>query len=320
LVPDKPILITGASGLLGANLTMEFLRQGRRVVPIYHTHPIVVTGATSAACDLTNTAEIERSLSEWAPSLVIHCAAATNVDWCESHPQEAMRINAQLAGDLAAQARSVGARLVFVSTDAVFDGISGGYAETDAVRPQNWYARSKVAGEEAVLRTMAEALVLRVNIYGWNLQAKNSLAEWVLLRLEHGDPVPGFCDTMFSPVLANDLAEWIPRLVDFGCSGVYHAGSADHTSKYDFAQEIANVFQLDVALVKETLLEASGLSAPRPRNTWLRADKITQVLGQPMPTIRQGLERFRTLRDNGFFHRLKAAGSTTTRSGAECQP
>ena len=273
---------------------------------------------TSASCDLTNVAAIAKLLSGWGPSLVVHCAAATNVDWCESNPQEAMRINTQAAGDLASQARSVGAGFVYISTDAVFDGIAGGYVEIDAVGPQNWYARSKLKGEEAVLRAMPEALVLRVNIYGWNLQAKNSLAEWVLQRLERGESVPGFCDTTFSPILANDLAEWIPRLVDYGCSGVYHVGSADHLSKYDFAREIARVFQLDVTLVKESSVEASALTASRPRNTWLRADKIMQTLGHPLPTIRQGLEKFRVLRDNGFSHGLKAAGSFSGRSGAEC--
>jgi dTDP-4-dehydrorhamnose reductase len=298
---------------------MEFSRQGRHVTPIYYKHPIGLAGATPASCDLTNSGAIAKLLSECGPSLVVHCAAATNVDWCESHPQEAMRMNAQAAGDLAAQASSVGAGFVYISTDAVFDGISGGYVESDAAAPQNWYARGKLAGEESVLRAMPDALVLRVNIYGWNLQAKNSLAEWVLLRLERGDPVPGFYDTTFSPVLANDLAGWILRLVDSGCKGIYHAGSSDHASKYEFAREIARVFQLDETLVKKTLLEASALTAPRPRNTWLRADKIIQVLGHPMPTIRQGLERFRALRDNGFVHRLKAAGSSATRCGVECQ-
>jgi dTDP-4-dehydrorhamnose reductase len=308
LIAASPIVVTGASGLLGANLTLELTRRGHHVVALYGRHPIAVAGASSAACDLTDGAATAKLLSGWAPSLIVHCAAATNVDWCETHPQEAIRINAQVAGNMAAQARSAGASFVYISTDAVFDGVSGGYAETDPVCPGNRYARSKLAGEEAVLGVMPEALVLRVNIYGWNLQAKNSLAEWILLRLEHGEPVPGFCDTAFAPVLVNDTVEWILRLAESSCHGVYHVASADHGSKYAFAREVAAVFQLDASLVRESLVQDSSLSAPRPRNTWLRSDKITASLGQPMPTIRQGLEEFRALRENGFCRRLKNAG------------
>ena len=304
----SPIVVTGASGLLGANLTLELARQGHRVAALYGSHPIALAGVSSAACDLTDGAAAAKLLAAWTPSLIVHCAAATNVDWCETHPEEAMRINAQAPGELAALARSAGAGFVYISTDAVFDGVHGGYAETDAVGPGNWYARSKLAGEAAVLHAMPEALVLRVNIYGWNLQAKNSLAEWILLRLEQGEPVPGFCDTAFAPVLVNQIAEWILRLTKSGCNGVYHLASADHLSKYEFAREIAAVFQLDASLVRESLVQESSLSAPRPRNTWLRADKTAAALGQPMPTVRQGLEKFRMLREDGFCRRLKAAG------------
>jgi dTDP-4-dehydrorhamnose reductase len=301
-------MITGASGLLGANLTLELVRQGHNVVALYGSHPIALTGASSAGCDLTDTAALSKLLSTWKPGLVIHCAAATNVDWCESHPREALRINADASGALAAHARSAGAEFVYISTDAVFDGVAGGYAENDTTAPANSYARSKLAGEEAVLRAMPEALVLRVNIYGWNLQPKSSLAEWVLTRLQQGEPVPGFRDTAFAPVLVNDLAGWILCLVNSSCQGVYHAASADHLSKFEFAREIAGVFQLDASLVRESLVEQSSLSAPRPRNTWLRASRMEAALGHGLPSIRQGLEKFRKLREDGFYERLKAAG------------
>jgi len=309
LIASSPIMVTGASGLLGANLTLELVRQGRRVVALYGRHPIALEGASCAACDLMDRAAMAKLLSASTPSLIVHCAAATDLDWCETHPQEAMRINAEAAGGLASLARVAGAGFVYISTDAVFDGVSGGYVETDPVSPTNWYARSKLAGEEAVRGEMPAALVLRVNIYGWNLQAKNSLAEWILRRLEQGELVPGFCDTTFAPVLVNDTTEWVLHLAESGCSGIYHVASADHSSKYEFARSIAAVFRLDASLVRESLLQESSLSVPRPRNTWLRTDKIAASLGQPMPTIRQGLEKFRMLREDGFCQRLRAAGS-----------
>jgi len=307
-VPGR-VLVTGASGLLGSNLVLELARRGCDVTALWCHHPVAVEGVRSAACDLTDGPAAARLLVAFAPALVIHCAAATDVDWCESHQNECMRINGQAAGALAASACSLGARFVFISTDAVFDGVTGGYRETDPIAPVNWYARGKAAGEAAVLREMPEALVLRVNIYGWNLQPKNSLAEWVLARLENAQTVPGFTDTTFAPVLVNDLAEWILRLAELGCAGTYHAASSDWCSKYEFARQIAAVFQQDVSLVVESSLDASPLSVQRPRHTWLRTEKLVAALGHGMPTVRQGLERFRALRDNGFIRQLKAASA-----------
>jgi dTDP-4-dehydrorhamnose reductase len=302
-----PIVVTGASGLLGANLALEWTRQGCAVVALYGRHPFFAENVASSACDLTDRSATARLFASLAPALIVHCAAATGVDWCESHPHETMRINAGVAGELASLARSLAAPFVYISTDAVFDGLSGGYRETDEVVPVNWYARSKAAGEAAVRRQMPEALVLRANFYGWNLQPKHSLAEWVLARLETGQEVPGFDDTTFSPILANHLAAWIPRLIEAGCTGTFHLASHDRCSKYEFARAIAEVFQLDGSLVRMASLERSGLCAPRPRHTWLRTEKVSAVLGSPMPAIREGLEQFRTLRQNGFFEKLKAA-------------
>ena len=129
----------------------------------------------------------------------MHCAAATNVDWCEDNPKQAEAINVQATADLAEIAAALNARFVYISTDSVFDGKRGDYAETDEPAPLNVYARSKLAGEQETLRLNAAAIVVRVSIYGWNAQKKESLAEWVLRRLEEGSDVPGFTDVFFTP-------------------------------------------------------------------------------------------------------------------------
>jgi dTDP-4-dehydrorhamnose reductase len=313
------VWITGAAGLLGANLTLEFLDHGLPVLPITRSHGFRVSGVCSIPCELTEPRSVAELFSQKPPSLIVHCAAATNVDWCETHPDEAMHINAESAGHLAARAEACGAPFVFISTDAVFDGLSGGYSESDQPNPLNVYARTKLAGEQAVLRANPEALILRVNTYGWNLQPKFSLAEWFLYRLEQRESAPGFRDVSFAPILANDLASCILSLVKLASTGIFNAGSSDHMSKFDFARQISEVFALDPSLLFESSVAESSLAAPRPRNLWLRTDKLAAALGHPLPTIRQGLERFKALRDNGFTQRLKAAASTTSRSAVACQ-
>ena len=303
------VAVTGASGLLGSNLALEFCRAGHEVTAVYRQHALCLAGVRAVACDLTDSALLSRVIADAKADCIVHSAAATNLEWCEAHPSECLRVNAEVPGDVAALARRTGAAMVHISTDAIFDGVSGGYRETDDPSPVNQYGRSKALGEAAVLKECPGALVLRTNIYGWNLQPKSSLAEWVLALLERGLAVPGFCDVIFSPVLVNYLAGWIVELVGSRESGIFHVASRDHVSKHEFARQIAEVFGLDAALVREACIAESTLTAPRPRNTWLNGGKLCAVLGRPLPSIREGLDAFRTLRTSGFTNRLRAAAA-----------
>jgi len=303
------VLVTGGSGLLGSNLAVEFHRAGHRVTAVYRQHAFGIPGVSAAACDLTHPAELARLLGAARPDCIVHCAAATNLEWCETHPEECLRINAEVPGEIAVLASRLGAHLIHISTDAVFDGATGGYVESDPPCPLHQYGRSKAQAEAAVLSEMPAALVLRLNIYGWNLLPKTSLAEWILGLLERNSPVAGFRDVVFSPLLANCLAGWIPQLLDTGRSGILHLASHDRASKYDFARQLAEVFGFNPQLVRESSVAESALAVPRARNTWLRADKLASVLGRPLPSIREGLQAFRALRDSGFTTTLRAAAA-----------
>jgi dTDP-4-dehydrorhamnose reductase len=303
------LLVTGASGLLGSNLALEFRREGHQVVALYYRHAFRVPGVESVACDLTDRVEMSRVVAKAQPDCVVNCAAATNLEWCEAHPVECLRINAETPIELAGIARARRAGMVHISTDAVFDGVAGGYGENDAPSPVNCYAESKSLGEAGVLGVMPRALVLRTNIYGWNLQPKTSLAEWILSLLQNGSTVPGFRDVVFSPVLVNHLATWILELIATRQRGIFHAASSDYISKYGFARQLAEVFGFDPALVLESSLAESSLTTERPRNTWLRAEKLSAALGRPLPSIREGVDAFRALGENGFAEQLRSAAA-----------
>ncbi|MSO24167.1 MAG: hypothetical protein EXQ58_13185 [Acidobacteria bacterium] len=152
---------------------------------------------------------------------------------------------------------------------------------------------------------MENALIVRVNLYGWNAQNKASLAEWVLTRLESGQAVPGFHDVVFTPILANDLCDILIRMIESKLTGLYHVAGNQPCSKYDFALELARVFSLDESLINAVSIEDSFLCAPRPRNTALNTDKIVQALGQTIPDLRSGLRRYKVLRDSGMARELK---------------
>jgi dTDP-4-dehydrorhamnose reductase len=299
-------LVTGASGLLGASLVSLAREQGREVVGLYHRHPVRIEGVKLLAADLTDQVETSRIFGELRPSTVVHCAAATDVDWCEEHPEEAHRVNMMVPAVIAGISSQSGARFLYVSTDSVFDGGRGNYTETDTPAPLNVYAKTKLHGEREVLRQHPTALIARVNLYGWNAQEKHSLAEWVLQQLTRGKLVPGFSDVFFCPILANDLAEVILALLDENLAGLYHVVGSETVSKYEFARLVALTFGFDPRQVVATRLADTGLKAQRPPNTTLNIGKICAALGRPMPDVDAGLRRFAQLRENGYADRIKS--------------
>lgn len=302
------ILVTGAGGLLGSNLVVDLNRRGLAVIAAGRTCLPRLAGVEIVRCDLMAVENTDSLFAGSRPSCVIHCAALTDVDRCEADPQETWRVNVEMPRRLAASAAEAGSRFVYISSDSVFDGESAGYVEEDRVAPLNLYARSKVAGEIAVQRALPDALVIRTNIYGWNMQPKTSLAEWILSELEAGSEVPGFQDVVFCPMLVNDLGDIILEMLDRKLSGLYHVVGGDTCNKYEFALAIARMFGLNQALIRPATIETSLLRALRPKNTSLSTVKVCRAISRSMPSLYAGIERFKTLQHNGFVARLKQAG------------
>lgn len=300
----QSILITGASGLLGANLVIEAQKRGHGIIAATHHSKLKGENVRCIAWSLEDMAGQDRLVQESCPEWVVHCAAWTDVDGCEARPESAMLLNSQAAGTLAASSARIGASFVYVSTDSVFDGCTGGYGEDDRPNPLNHYSRSKVAGEVSVTSAHPNALVVRTNMYGWNAQPKLSLAEWVLSRLRAGSVVPGFQDVWFNPLHAADLAVVILDLLARRARGIVHAGARDSCSKYGFACTIADVFGLDTSLIKPAILAQASFRAQRPHNTVLKVECVSSLLGRKMATVRGGLIAMKEMDRDGGRTRL----------------
>lgn len=289
------ILVTGASGLLGLNLALEAARSGHQVFGIVNSHALLTDAFQVIVADLLAPGALERLLEETRPDWVIHCAALAEVDACEANPGLARQLNSDLPGKLAKIVARGGARLVYISTDAVFDGQRGDYSEIDPPNPLSVYAQTKLAGERAVAKEDPDAIIARVNLYGWSLSGKRSLAEFFFYNLQAKKPVKGFTDVFFCPLLVNDLAYILLKMLSAGLSGLYHVVSSQGISKFDFGVALARRFGLDETLIAPTLVEHGGLQAARSPRLTLRSDKLALALGEPLPPLSPGLERFYTL-------------------------
>jgi dTDP-4-dehydrorhamnose reductase len=299
------ILVTGASGLLGLNLALEASRQ-HTVFGTVREHSLQTTAFEVVQADLTAPWAIERVLEQSQPDWVVHCAALAVLEACEADPDLAHQLNSEIPGKLAEYVARGGARLVHISTDAVFDGQRGGYRETDEPNPLSVYAHSKLEGERAVARANPQAIIARVNLFGWSLSGKRSLAEWFFNNLSTGQQVMGFTDVYFCPLLANDLAKLLLQMLEKDLSGLYHVVAGDCISKHDFGMAVARRFGFDERLIRPASVEQGGLQAARSPNLTLKTEKLTADLGAEPPSISSGLDRFYSLYSEDYPARLRS--------------
>ncbi len=286
------ILVTGASGLLGNKITELASGSGHDVHSGYKEHEPVFGHALRF--DQTNESEVKKVVSKIQPDAIINSAALTDVDLCEEQSETAFLVNATSVGYLADAARESDAFLVQVSTDYVFSGEKGGYAETDAPHPINQYGMSKLKGEEAAKNSGEKSFcVARTSVvYGWGRAHRPNAATYIHSKLSKGDRVTIVNDQYSSPTLNTNLAAMLVEIAERKAPGLVHTAGATRLSRYDFALDIARAFGLDADLISPVGTLKLNWKAKRPRDSSLDVTKASRVLSNaPMP-IEHGISRF----------------------------
>lgn len=285
------ILVTGGSGLLGSAIALE-ARWEHTVATTYNRHPVSFSEVECIQIDLTEPQQYSR-LREFEPDAIIHCAALTDVDECERRPTKARTYNVEMARELAELADDIEARFVHISSDAVFDGTGGRYTETDDPNPINIYGETKLEAERAVKQTRPDTVVVRTNIYGWNVTAGQSLAEWMVSELENSAELTAFEDVYISPIYTRDLADCLLELVDTEFQGLLHVGGQQRCSKLEFAYELADIFSFDTDRITPISIDEIEFDAPRGKDLSLSVSRAQELLDCSLPTIQEGLQRMK---------------------------
>ncbi|MEK7862622.1 MAG: SDR family oxidoreductase, partial [Chloroflexota bacterium] len=247
--------------------------------------------------DMTDPAATLALVKELAPRVVLCPAAEPNVDRCEQEPAATRRVNLDGTRAVLEAAKSVGATMVYFSTDYVFDGAAAPYAEDVACTPLNEYGRQKVACEEMV-RAYPAHLIARVSaVYGWEMARKNYVVR-LIERVRKGERAKAWTDQVLTPTWAPNLGEVIRELVESGAHGTFHACGGRPMDRYSFTRLICTTFGLDPSLVDGvTSDEFQPTPTPRPRDVGLRAEKIRGVVRTPLAPPEVGLVRMRDAGD-----------------------
>jgi dTDP-4-dehydrorhamnose reductase len=278
------IIVTGAAGMLGSDLILR-LSAGHEAI-----------GVTRREFDLLDELNILKAVAAIRPDWVIHCAAYTNVDGCEKKPDKAFSVNADGARNVAKACWGVKARMLYVSTDYVYDGKKKEpYAETDPVGPLNVYGQSKLKGEQEVLQVLPDALIVRTS---W-LFGKNgpNFVEAILSQVGKKDELSVVSDQVGNPTYTVDLADALTRLVEAGASGIFHAANNGHCSWFEYAKEILRLHGSDGIKVKPVTTAEFGRPALRPAYSVLSKKKYEDVTGRRPRDWEEALKDYLKHRD-----------------------
>ncbi len=278
------ILITGASGQLGMSLKRIFNSKYEIISTTGNNNP---TGS-SMHLDVTNPMLFKEVMETTNPDLVINLAALTNVDLCEKNPELAYSIN---IGGMDNLVNAFKGPIIHVSTDYVFDGEDGPYKEEDTTNPLNVYGLSKLESEKLLLDHSENSLVIRSNvIYDYSSKSEASFLNWVVDSLTQEKEINVVEDQWNNPTWTGSLAVVIDRAIDTQLTGLVHWGDGDLVSRFDFANKIADVFNLKKSLIKPILTSELNQIAKRPLKSGLTSDYAQNILNLEPPTIKECLE------------------------------
>lgn len=235
------VFIIGASGLVGGNCQKHFTEQGWNIMGSYFSYP---TPGTVFYNTLEPSNPDNFDIVGWQPDVIVHCGALTHVDYCETHEEESFQKTVQSTVNIIALAKQCNARMVYLSTDYVFDGKNGPYMEDAPVNPVSIYGRHKLQAEQAVLNEIPNSLVLRVtNVYGDEIRGKNFIARIIdqcknnqklTLKLPY--------DQFASPTNAWDIARAMFVLLRDNKNGIYHIGGTDYMNRVELALRVLQYF------------------------------------------------------------------------------
>lgn len=277
--------ITGGSGLLGERLA-AVSNDNDELTLVHNNNP----SDNTIKCDITNEKEVKTVVEKENPDVIIHCAAMTNVDLCEEESKLAYQVNGDGTGFLAKAANDINAKIIYVSTDFVFDGERGYYKEDEKVNPLGIYAKSKYEGEVQLAKYSDDWAVARVSVlYGWHKRL--NFTTWVINELRQKNEINIVTDQINSPTLADNAAEAIFKIAQKDKNGIFHTAGNDAINRFDFTRKIADAFDLDDSLINPTTSSQFVQKAPRPRDSSLNVNKVEKELDMKMETCSESLKR-----------------------------
>jgi len=287
----KRILVTGGSGLLGSRI-VQLGRSKHQIIPTHFKESLF---PDSVRVDITNRQNASQTIQKIKPEIVIHTAAETNVDKCENERELARKANIEGTGNIAEKCGEMNVKMIYVSTDYVFDGEKGLYIEEDTPKPVNYYGLTKLKGEKLVTNHCQDFVIARTSVlYGLHPRRLN-FATWVIESLRRRKNIQVVNNHFNSPTLADNLAQALLEAAERDLKGLYHMAGSERISRYEFSVKTAETFGLNSSLIKPIKMnELRAWVARRPRDSSLNIEKAQKTLTTKFLNVQESLNTMKS--------------------------
>lgn len=285
----KKLLVTGASGFLGWHLC-QLAKQQWDVYSTYFFHQIEISGVSLLKVDLRDFQALKQLFQQVQPSAVMHTAAQSSPNYCQTHPEESYEINVMTSLNIAGLCADYDIPYIFTSTDLVFNGLNPPYRETDPVSPVNAYGEQKVRAEGEILARYPQATICRMPLmFGMATPTATSFMQPFMQTLKEGKELALFTDEFRTPASGKTAAQGLLMVLEKQVQGIIHLGGKERVSRYDFGRLLVEVFQLPETGLKSCRQQDVKMAAPRPADVSLDSYKAFGLGYQPL-SIREELE------------------------------
>jgi len=277
--------------MLGSYVASQAVGQGWNTWATYTTHKVELRGCQIIQADIRDEGETAKILEHVKPDVVIHTSALVRPDICESRREDAFAINVLGTYNVVKAAKAVGAHVVHVSTDTIFDGEDNPIAEDACPSPVNYYGVTKTAAEAAVLASGVDNAIVRTSIiYGPRMFPwLDSFTDKIVEALRLGRAFQAFVDQFRQPIPAWNLADVLLEIADRRLSGIYHVVSPEVSSRFQFARKVAEVFGFDPGLIKSLYMDEVEMTARRPKALILDTVRTQRLLSTRMLGFEEGI-------------------------------
>ena len=295
----EKLLIIGASGLTGyrlAKLSSEFFE----VYGTYNKRPINIENCEISQLDKTNKEKVHSLIKHINPNIVIDCSAVHNVDYCETHQEETWMVNVEATKFIAKICKDIKARMIYISTDYIFDGTAKQYNEYSKPNPLNYYGISKLKAEEEIVKSKISYAIARTSlIFGWipiELKGLESSSKksinfviWALNKLRNGESLNIVTDQFSTPTFVDNLVSYLLALAKSNENGIFHTTGKQCVNRYEFTRKIIEVFNINKDLITPVTSDLFEQIAERPMRCCLSSVKAEKLLGVKPYTIQEAL-------------------------------
>ena len=293
------ILVLGGSGLVGDHFITN--SKPNDVITTYRNNvtnfPTIISVKINLPQDWL---KLEELILKEKPDIVLNSIAYSNSDFCETNREETYTLHVKISEKITTICSKINSKIVFLSTDYVFDGKKGNYAENDKPNPINYYGHTKDLAEKIILKNENNLVLRTAMVYG--LSSKVRFLRYVIENLKKDQEINTYDDIFNSATLLDDLTNGISKAIELDASGIYHIVGSSCVSRFDFAKTVAKVFDFNENLVKPVSILSAKLKAQRPINPCLNNSKASKTFGIKFSSINEGIKQIYERRnDLGIF-------------------